>query len=58
MGFDVSAEAAKRFPRQPFQIDSPDAVRRMFDGYDTGIRYADDHVGMLLDKFAGGARYF
>jgi len=29
-----------------------DAVRMMFDGYDTGIRYADRYVGRLLDQLA------
>jgi arylsulfatase A-like enzyme len=25
-------------------------VRRMFDGYDVSVRYADDHVGRVLDE--------
>jgi choline-sulfatase len=25
-------------------------VKQVLDGYDTGIHYADDHVGMLLTK--------
>jgi arylsulfatase A-like enzyme len=29
-----------------------DAVKKLFDGYDVGIRYADDHVGVLVDKLA------
>lgn len=29
-----------------------DAVRQMFDGYDTGIRYADEHVGRVLNKLS------
>lgn len=37
------------YPRFPETIDSMDAVRRWFDGYDTGIRYTDDHVGRILD---------
>ncbi len=36
------------YPRQPLQIDSPAAVRRLFDGYDTGVLYADSCVGQLL----------
>jgi arylsulfatase A-like enzyme len=36
------------YPRQPLAIDSPAAVRRMFDGYDTGVLYADRCVGQLL----------
>lgn len=38
------------YPRQPRQIDSMAEVRRMFDGYDTGVRFADDHIGLLLSK--------
>lgn len=38
------------FPRFPEVIDSMDAVKRWYDGYDTGIRYADDHIGRILDK--------
>ena len=41
-----------RFPRQFLTMDSMADVRRMFDGYDTGIRYADEHAGMLLDALA------
>jgi arylsulfatase A-like enzyme len=26
-----------------------DAVRRIFDGYDTGVRFADHHVGRVMD---------
>lgn len=40
------------YPRQPAQADSMAAVRRMFDGYDTGTRYADGHVGILLEALA------
>jgi arylsulfatase A-like enzyme len=36
------------YPRQPRQIDSMQAVRRMFDGYDTGVRFADEQIGRLL----------
>jgi arylsulfatase A-like enzyme len=40
------------YPRQPRSCDSMDAVRRMFDGYDTGVLYADRYVGRLLDVLA------
>jgi len=43
---------ATRYPRQPNIMDSMDQVRRMFDGYDTGIRYADEHVGRILNALA------
>jgi arylsulfatase A-like enzyme len=37
-----------RFPRIPAQLDSMGAVKQWIDGYDLGIRYADEHVGRLL----------
>ncbi len=52
IGFDVAKGWATRFPRQPVEMDSMDAVRRMYDGYDTGIRYADEHVGRLINKLS------
>ena len=36
------------YPNFPTSIDSMDAVRTWFDGYDIGIHYMDHHVGMLL----------
>ncbi len=42
----------EHYPRQPYLIDSPEAVRKMFDGYDTGVRYADAHIGYILDSLA------
>lgn len=45
----------KAYPQQPAQADSMDAVRAMFDGYDRGVRYADETVGRLMNalKIAG-----
>tara|TARA_B100000700_G_scaffold206760_1_gene227266 strand:+ start:484 stop:1581 length:1098 start_codon:yes stop_codon:yes gene_type:complete len=37
-------------PRQPWDASSMDAVKQIFDGYDVGIRYADDAVGVLMNK--------
>lgn len=39
-------------PRHPWNLSDMDAVKATFDGYDTGVRYADDHVGLLCDKLA------
>ena len=39
-------------PRQPWNASSMDDVKQIFDGYDVGVRYADDAVGMLLNKLA------
>lgn len=46
-GYDGKGNA--KYPRQPAQADSMDKVRAMFDGYDCGVRYADEHVGQILD---------
>jgi arylsulfatase A-like enzyme len=40
-------------PRMPDAIDSMDAVKRWIDGYDTGIRYTDDHIAGLLRALDG-----
>jgi arylsulfatase A-like enzyme len=42
----------ERYPRMPDAIDSMEAVKRWFDGYDTGIRYADELIGRLLNTLA------
>ncbi len=39
--------------RQPWNLASMDDVKATFDGYDVGIRYADDAVGQLLDALDG-----
>ncbi|HZQ87630.1 MAG TPA: sulfatase [Acidimicrobiales bacterium] len=39
-------------PRQPWDASSMDDVKRIFDGYDVGIRYADDAAGALVNKLA------
>jgi arylsulfatase A-like enzyme len=42
-------ERQDRYPRQPDEISSMEEVRMMFDGYDTGVRYADEHLGKVLE---------
>jgi choline-sulfatase len=38
------------YPRHPSQIDSMATVREWVDGYDAGIRYADDFIGQVFHK--------
>ena len=53
IGYDVPAQSMReRYPRQPQQAGSMAAVRAMFDGYDTGVRYADEHIGRILNALA------
>ncbi len=47
-GFEVHGQDNPN-SRQPLVIDSMAQVRRMFDGYDVGIHYADHHVGLLFE---------
>jgi arylsulfatase A-like enzyme len=49
---DYEEEVARLYPRQPSVIDSMAKVRRMFDGYDTGVLYADQHIGQILNVLA------
>lgn len=37
-------------PRHPWNLATDDDVKRMFDGYDVGVRYADDAVATLCAK--------
>ncbi len=37
-------------PRQPDPVDSLDKLIAFQNGYDTAIRYVDDHVQLLLDR--------
>lgn len=49
-GFDEYKDP--RYPHQPHVIDSLQAARMMFDGYDAGVKYADDHLSRLLNALA------
>ena len=40
------------YPRQPDDIGTREQFTEWIDGYDTGIRYMDDHIAMLLDQLA------
>jgi arylsulfatase A-like enzyme len=37
-------------PRQPWQAASMEDVKAIFDGYDVGVRYADDAARVLIEK--------
>lgn len=52
-GYDVRPMPAwAAYTRQPMAIDAMTEVRRMFDGYDTGVRYADEHLAQVLNALA------
>lgn len=44
-----SDEFPKPYPLQPGRLDTLEDVKKLFDGYDMGIRYADMHVGKILN---------
>jgi|UniRef100_UPI0040496BEA choline-sulfatase len=47
-GFDTEYPFAKPFPRQPLELNSMADARKVFDGYDTGVLYADRAIGRIL----------
>lgn len=51
-GYAPNPKGPSVFPRQPQQIPDMAAVRQMFDGYDTGVRMADEYAGRLLTLLA------
>jgi choline-sulfatase len=51
-GKPIDRDEHEDYPRVPAQLDSMEAVKQMIDGYDVGIRYADEHVGRLLNALA------
>src|SRR5206468_6615396 len=38
--------------KQPTSAHSMEQVRRMFDGYDNGVLYADHHIGRIFNALA------
>jgi len=45
---ELGPNDTSRWPRLPADIQNLDDYRRWIDGYDTGIRYMDDHIGQIL----------
>jgi len=37
-----------QYPRQPGKVTDRAGMRRLIDGYDTGVRYMDDHVARIV----------
>jgi arylsulfatase A-like enzyme len=49
LDYGMFGPAHSKFPRHPVMITDINSARKMIDGYDCGIKYADTHVGMILD---------
>ncbi|HSV14970.1 MAG TPA: sulfatase [Tepidisphaeraceae bacterium] len=53
LGFtDARPDWAANCPLQPLSAASMDDVRRVFDGYDCGVFYADQHIGRIINALA------
>lgn len=39
-----------RFPRQPGEVTDMASMRRLIDGYDTGVKYVDDQIAGIVAK--------
>lgn len=50
LGFDDQWPYAHPWPRQPHVINDMADARRMFDGYDNGVLYADRIIGRILQR--------
>jgi choline-sulfatase len=37
------------FPRVPPNIDTRECLHQFIDGYDVGVKYADDHIGRIFE---------
>jgi len=46
-----------RYPRQPGKVTDRASLRRLFDGYDTGVRYADAMVGQIVEFLKANGLY-
>lgn len=44
-------------PRQPGAITDRASMRRMIDGYDTGVRYVDDQIGKIVADLKAAGVY-
>lgn len=51
-GYDTKWPYGQPFPRQPVELNTMADARKVFDGYDTGVLYADRAVGRILDALA------
>jgi choline-sulfatase len=49
-GFAPAPHMAERWPRHPDQIASLDDARKMFDGYDAGVLWADRQIALVVDR--------
>ncbi|OQB16064.1 MAG: Choline-sulfatase [Firmicutes bacterium ADurb.Bin193] len=45
-----SNETKPKHPRQPGEVRDMEEYKKLIDGYDCGILYMDQHIGMLFDK--------
>jgi arylsulfatase A-like enzyme len=41
-----------RYPRHPGKVTDRPSLRRLIDGYDSGVRHADEYVGRIMARLA------
>ena len=44
------SDESDEYPRHPGSIKDAAGLKRLFDGYDCGVRYADELIGKVFDK--------
>jgi arylsulfatase A-like enzyme len=48
--YEARPKGVPDWPRHPWSLETERDLRRLIDGYDTGVRYADDYIGKILEK--------
>jgi len=48
---------APEFPRSCGKLTDKASLRKVIDGYDTGVRYADDHIGAIVENLKKAGVY-
>lgn len=46
----LDVPAGNQWPNLPSEIHNREDFKRWIDGYDTAIRYVDDHIGLLIEE--------
>jgi arylsulfatase A-like enzyme len=46
-----------KYPRHPGKVTDRASMRKMIDGYDTGVRYVDDQIGRMVNQLKAAGVY-
>ena len=55
--YEAKPAGASDLGRQPWSLDDTGQLRRLIDGYDTGIRFADEYLGRIVAELTQAGVY-